>query len=132
MGAGALDGRGVGTGALGMNQTTLMGKSMRMGLMTLIVALVVTLMATVVTEVDSDTDAFPVALVTEPASSAAPVPTASAPPPHCALQYAAVLDLAELHRSNGATSDAYRSALGKVSAKLNDCTPDEHHADLQS
>jgi hypothetical protein len=115
-----------------MNQSTLTGKSMRTFVVTLIVSVVITLTAIVVTEVDSKTDAFPVALLTETASLAAPAPTASAKPQHCALQYAAVLDLAELHRSNGVASDAYRSALGKVSAKLNDCTPDEHHADLQS
>jgi hypothetical protein len=102
------------------------------GFVTLTVALVVTLMATVVTEVDSKTDAFPVALLDEVTSSAAATPTASAQLSHCALQYAAVLDLAELHRNDGASSNAYRSALGTVSARLNDCTPDEHHADTQS
>jgi hypothetical protein len=115
-----------------MNESTLTGQSMRTFVVTLIVALVVMLSATVVTEVDSEIDAFPVALLTEVTPSAAHTPTASAQPLHCALQYAAVLDLAELHRNHGATSNAYRSALGKVSAKLNDCTPDEHHADLQS
>ena len=93
----------------------------------LVLLVAVTLMTTVVARVDSQTDAFQVAITAD----AAPLASASLAP-RCALQYTAVLDLAELGRSYGKTSGAYRHAFGHafghVSGKMNDCRAGEQYA----
>jgi hypothetical protein len=40
---------------------------------------------------------------------------------HCALKYAAVLDLAELARRDGKSSSAYLHAFSNVASQMNDC-----------
>lgn len=90
-------------------------------MLTLLVA--ITVMTVVVAKVDSETDAFPVAIPVEASSLAS-----SSLPPRCALQFAAVLDLAELERSYGKTSGAYRQAFGNVSGKIHDCRANERYA----
>lgn len=97
-------------------------------LVMLIVA--VTVMTVVVTRVDSETDAFPLAMPQQPAPSTSATLAAAVPPSHCALQYAALLDLAQMARNDGVSSDTYRRALHKVSARLNECQADERHAAL--
>jgi hypothetical protein len=93
--------------------------SLLIGSVTLIAA--VTAMTAVVTRVDSETDAFPMTIPVEASPSAAAALAKSDPAPPCALKYADVLDLAELERSYGKTSRAYRGAVGNVSGRLNDC-----------
>jgi hypothetical protein len=89
----------------------------------LVLLVAVTLMTAVVARVDSQTDAFQVAITAD----AAPLASTRLAP-HCALRYTAVLDLAELGRSYGKTSGAYRHAFGHVSGKMNDCRAGEQYA----
>jgi hypothetical protein len=89
----------------------------------LVLLVAVTLMTAVVARVDSQTDAFQVAITAD----AAPLASASLAP-RCALQYTAVLDLAELGRSYGKTSGAYRHAFGHAFGKMNDCRVGQQYA----
>ena len=95
------------------------------GSVTLIVAVAV--MTLVVARVDSETDAFPVAIPVE----ASPL-ASSVSPPRCAPRYTAVLDLAELERNYGKASGAYRHAFGDVSGKMMDCRGGERYATASS
>ena len=95
------------------------------GLIMLTVA--IALMAAVVARVGGATDAFPLPIPTEHS----PQP-ASDLPPHCALKYAAVLDLAELERSYGKSSGAYLHAFGNVAGQMNDCHKGERYSATSS
>jgi hypothetical protein len=55
-------------------------------------------------------------------------PSTSEASPHCALKYAAVLDLAELARRYGKASPIYLHAFNKVAAQMNACGRSERYA----
>ena len=64
-------------------------------------------------------------------SALAPHSTYSSPSSHsahCALKYAAVLDLAELAHRDGKSSSAYRHALNNVAGQMNDCDSGARYA----
>jgi hypothetical protein len=89
------------------------------------VMLIVVLMAVVAVAAGtaSETNAFavPVPGVDDVPQSASALPSPSPHSPHCALKYAAVLDLAELARRDGKSSSAYQHAFNRVAGEMNDC-----------
>ena len=106
----------------------------RVRLATLIVALTAVVAVTAGTAGETNAFALPV-----PGGDDVPVAGAdvaphstysspSSPSAHCALKYAAVLDLAELAHRDGKSSSAYRHAFNNVAGQMNDCDSGAHYA----
>jgi hypothetical protein len=90
----------------------------------LIVALSVVVAVAAGTAGETNAFAVPVLVVDDAPLSVSALPAPSAPSPHsphCALKYAAVLDLAELARRDGKSSTAYQRAFNRVAGEMNDC-----------
>uniref|UniRef100_S0DGT6 Uncharacterized protein n=1 Tax=termite gut metagenome TaxID=433724 RepID=S0DGT6_9ZZZZ len=88
----------------------------------LLLALVAVVSVTAETGGETNAFAWPVPAAVEEA----PRP-ASGASPHCALKYAAMLDLAELARRDGKSSAAYLHAFDKVTAQMNACDAGERY-----
>ncbi|MGF7131150.1 hypothetical protein P3T40_002632 [Paraburkholderia sp. EB58] len=87
------------------------------------VMLIVALMAVVAVAAGTagETNAFAVPVPDDVSQSASALPSPSPHSQHCALKYAAVLDLAELARRDGKSSSAYQHAFNRIAGEMNDC-----------
>jgi hypothetical protein len=103
----------------------------RARLATLIVALTAVVAVAAGTAGETNAFALPV-----PGGDDVPLAESALPPhsspsmhsAHCALKYAAVLDLAELAHRDGKSSSAYRHAFNNVAGQMNDCDSGARYA----